>query len=166
MSDTHGRPEIAATAVQRLIDAGAKAIAHCGDVGTGHEGRSVLDALVGPVPVWFVWGNTDYDGKELEAYAQALGLHCLSHWGRLPEDVIGDDGPVALHHGHDFRLYDRIIAEQGGGYLLSGHTHVPHDGMENGVRLLNPGALHRARPKTAAMLNLADGDWDLLEIAM
>ncbi|MEM6562631.1 MAG: metallophosphoesterase family protein [Planctomycetota bacterium] len=162
LSDTHGRHEMALRAVDRLGGEGVDGLVHCGDIGNDAEGRRVLDALAGELPVWFVWGNTDYDADELAPYAADLGLTVLGHSGQLDADLAA--GPVSVHHGHDFRLYDRIAETQAGGYLLSGHTHVPHDHHEHGTRLLNPGALHRAKPKTVATLTLDTDEWRLIEL--
>ena len=49
-------------------------------------------------------------------------------------------------------------------YLLSGHTHVPHDQRFGAMRWINPGALHRARPKTFALLDVSRDKLTLREL--
>ena len=156
LSDTHGRADACRMAVQTLLDLGAQALAHCGDVGE----EAVLEALAGH-PVWFVWGNNDFDRPRLAQYAQDLGLECLDDFGRF--SFAGRQ--FALTHGDDSRLLASLCAAGDAGcaapkapvpddYLLSGHTHVPHDRRHGRLRWINPGALYRARPKTVALLDV------------
>ena len=57
-------------------------------------------------------------------------------------------------HGHE-RGFDRLAAMSGADYLLFGHTHRYEQFRDGPVRCINPGALHRARIKTVALLDLA-----------
>jgi predicted phosphodiesterase len=50
LSDSHGRHERTARAVELLTTQGTEALIHCGDVG----GEAVLEALAGR-RAWFVW---------------------------------------------------------------------------------------------------------------
>ena len=60
-----------------------------------------------------------------------------------------------MTHGHLYKVHQQLLASQPD-YLLTGHSHVAADSREGTTRLINPGALHRARPYTVALLNLAD----------
>ena len=168
LSDTHGRAEACAIAVRTLIDLGAQALVHCGDVG----GEPVLDALAGH-PCWFVWGNNDLDRRRLRAYAEDLGLACLGDLGRFTFAA----RQFVLTHGDDIRQLDAICtaAERGqtlpgiaapDDYLLTGHTHAPLDARFGRLRWINPGALHRARPKTVALLDVAADRLTVHEMAI
>lgn len=143
ISDTHGAGAVASAAVALLSARGAQFLIHCGDVGS----ESVLDALSG-TPSAFVWGNTDIDRAELERYAAELQIQCLGTFGEL--DLSGKR--FAITHGDDQRLVRKILDEQQHDYLLVGHTHVPADQQIGRTRLINPGALHRAKRKTAVLL--------------
>jgi predicted phosphodiesterase len=62
---------------------------------------------------------------------------------------------IAFLHGDDSRLlYD---LEHSGDYdfVFHGHTHVAAERQTGPTRVVNPGALHRANPKTLAVLDLA-----------
>lgn len=160
LSDTHGRASIARQAVTLLMDRRVDALVHCGDIGTGEEGRAVLDALVEAVPCWFVWGNTDWDSVELEPYAASLGLHALGDGGFFDAEGCR----IAVQHGHLETLYASLRDSGENRYLMSGHSHVPHDERVAGCRLLNPGALFRTRQPTVGVLDVAADDWDLLTV--
>jgi putative phosphoesterase len=150
LSDTHGRADACRLAVQTLLDMGAQALAHCGDVGD----EAVLDELAGR-PAWFVWGNNDLDRARLARYAQDLGLTCLGNLGRF--QLAGKT--FALTHGDDASAIAAIRAGVVAGtqddYLLTGHTHVAHDRRDGQLRWINPGALYRAHPKTVALLDVS-----------
>src|SRR5438067_11598330 len=89
LSDTHGKAEIAAAAVNLLIARGCEYLIHCGDVG----GPRVLDALAGH-PAMFVFGNNDWDRAELTQYAQTLGIACGDDHGKL---TLGGKLAVVTH---------------------------------------------------------------------
>jgi len=59
---------------------------------------------------------------------------------------------IAVLHGHESGFRDAV---RGGAYdyLMHGHTHERRDERINGMRIVNPGALHRARIKTVATLD-------------
>jgi len=67
---------------------------------------------------------------------------------------------VAATHGHDPRLLGELIADCQFPYVCHGHTHRLRDERVGDVRIINPGALHRAKMHTVAVL---DTDTDVLE---
>lgn len=152
LSDTHGRAQIAAIAVQRLIDHGARYLVHCGDVGS----RGVLDALAGgDPPAAVVWGNTDHDRERLADYATHLGIRHDHPALRL--ELAGKR--IVVTHGDNGRALADVFRRPGeADYLLVGHTHAAADDNHHGVRVINPGALYRALHKTVATLDLATGE--------
>ena len=148
LSDSHGRAGAAKAAVELLRGRGAEFLIHCGDVGS----NEVLDALAG-VPAGFVFGNTDYgwERQALQRYADLLGVRYLGPVGEL--ELAGKQ--FAVMHGDDGGAYRRVLAEQRHDYLLHGHTHVRRDERVGRIHVINPGALHRAREKTVALLDTA-----------
>jgi len=144
LSDSHDRADMMSAAVRTLTANGAEFLIHCGDVGS----EPVLDCLAG-IPSAFVWGNNDFDRRSLQQYAEDLGIKCMGNLGELE---LGGKRFVVLH-GDDERAKHRLLAEQRHDYLLQGHTHVPLDQPIGKVRCINPGALHRAREKTVALLD-------------
>ena len=144
VSDTHDHVTPYLVGLQRLRAMGAEYFIHCGDVGS----EQILDLLAG-FPTTFVWGNNDWDTLDLEAYAKQLQIHCAGRFASLTLD--GKE--IAVIHGDDETLKRKILAEQKHDYLLQGHTHVFKDVKIGKTRIINPGALHRANPKSVALLN-------------
>jgi len=144
MSDSHGRVAAVRDALEMFDRAGVEHILHCGDVG----GIEVFDELAGR-PLTFVWGNTDEPDAILIRYVETLGFRPPQS---APQVVSLDGASFAIFHGHesDFQeACDSLPVD----YLLHGHTHVRRDERRGRRRIINPGALHRATPKTVAMLD-------------
>jgi putative phosphoesterase len=144
LSDTHDRVETMKLAVALLKNAGAEFFIHCGDVG----GTGVLDHLAGLKAV-FVWGNTDWDRLPLQRYAQGLGIACYGSMG----DIQLDGKRIAVLHGDDAALMQKLLVGQQYDYLFHGHTHVRRDERIGKTRVINPGALQRAKEKSVALLD-------------
>jgi hypothetical protein len=143
LSDSHGKHERTLTAARQLMERGADVLIHLGDV----ETEQVLDALAG-YPARLVFGNCDHDVAGLTRYAEGLDL-AVDH----PMGELAVDGKrIAFTHGDRPRLMDDAV-ERGVDYLLHGHTHIPRDEREGGVRIINPGALFRTSRYTVALLD-------------
>jgi len=145
MADSHGDAESTARAVTLLEQLGAEKLFHCGDI----CGESVLDELAGR-DCTFAWGNCDQPDEALRHYVATLGLA----WPQWPIRVEIDGKRIGMCHGHE-NGFITARREPGLDYLFHGHTHSPSDYQENGCRVINPGALHRAEPPTVATLDLA-----------
>lgn len=155
LSDSHDKSEAMAAAVALLGRHGAEFYLHCGDIGQAN----MLDHLAG-LKAAFVWGNTDYDRLNLDRYAQKLGIWCYGSFG----DLSLDGKRIALIHGDDDRLRRRLLEDQQFDYLMQGHTHIRADQRIGRTRLINPGALHRANPKTVALLDTQTDGVEIIEV--
>lgn len=144
LSDSHGHVEPVRHAVQLFDRLGAEALFHCGDVG----GQPVFDVLAGRT-VWFVWGNTDWPEPGIERYLEAVGIR----GGPGPLRIDLDSRTIVLCHGHE-RQFRALLRRPDCDYLFCGHTHRRADRRIGRCRLVNPGALHRASPRTVATLDL------------
>ena len=144
-SDSHGRAAALRQGLAIFDRAGVERIIHCGDVG----GMEAFDLLVGR-QAWFVWGNTDLPDAATRAYLETVGLALppkpplLLNWA---------DKRIAVFHGHE-AAFERCDGSARFDYVLHGHTHLRRDDRRGQVRFINPGALHRARVKTVATLDL------------
>lgn len=148
LADSHGRIDRVRRALHVFEENGAETLIHCGDVG----GVEVLEEFVGR-RLWFVWGNTDSPWPAWRPQVESLGLP----WPDGPVELTLDGRPSAIYHGHesDFRLAIRSGKYD---YLFHGHTHKPEDRREGRTRVLNPGALHRTRHPSVAVLDLEADD--------
>jgi len=155
LSDTHDELDRTRLAVQLLRGAGAEALVHCGDLAS----PPIVQALA-VLPAWFALGNHDSDMvPALQRAATEFGPVCLG-WGGVIE--IGGRR-VGVAHGHMTTDVRRVLAEQPE-FLLSGHSHFPSDVVVDGVRRINPGALHRADEFTVAVLELVSGELQVLRL--
>ena len=156
ISNSDGRAESVASAVNIFKSAGAKLVIHCGDVG----GRHVLDALVGSIPSAFVWGDRDKDRMGLLRYAQSVGVDCLGLMGDL--DI--EHRKIAVVHGDDRKLMRKLLDEQQHDYILCGHETSVEDYTVGKTRVLNPGALRGAQSSSALLLSPANGKLKIVPI--
>ncbi len=145
LSDSHGQRTRVRTAIALLQSRGVTRFVHLGDFGDG-----VLDELAG-LDVCVVFGNCD-DPRSLDRDARELGLSVMH-----PSGVIECDGKrIGITHGHLVEELERLFLQRVD-YLLHGHSHQRSDAIVDGVRMINPGALHRAKPFTVALFIPATG---------
>ena len=116
---------------------------HCGDLTDPH-----VVHLCAIVPLTCVLGNNDYDAEGIRVAVSAVGGTYLE-WGG---EINCANKRIAVTHGDNTRLFRSIVLSQPD-YLLFGHTHVPMNERDGPTRQINPGALHRARSYTVALLD-------------
>jgi len=155
LSDTHDKIARTSRAVSLLLKEGAEALIHCGDLTI----PDVVYECAG-VPGYFVFGNNDFDLPGLRHAIETIGGTCLE-WGG--EIVLGDKR-IAVTHGDSTQELRRLLANQPD-YLFSGHTHVPADERDGRTHRINPGALHRARDLTVALLDLVSDELRFLKVS-
>jgi len=144
LSDSHGDHLMVRKAVSLFDSLDVAHIIHCGDI----CGIDVFDELVGR-PITFVWGNCDVTGDATLVYLENAGLTAPD---RVPTVVELGAKRFAVFHGHE-REFERAVRALDVDYLLHGHTHIARNERINGKRIVSPGALHRANPKTVATLD-------------
>jgi putative phosphoesterase len=155
ISDTHDQLQRTIRAVEMLTAAGAEALIHCGDLT-----RPDIVCACAVLPLYFVFGNNDDDWPALQrAMKQSSNVTCLE-WGG---EVTLDGKRIAVVHGHLHKDVLQLLAARPD-YLLSGHSHVAADKRSNGVRRINPGALHRAAEYTVALLDLLSDELEFFTV--
>jgi uncharacterized protein len=132
-------------AVLVLREAGAALVFHCGDVG----GRHVLDEMR-EIESAFVWGDTDKDRMGLLRHAQRIGVAC---YGVLA-DIELDGKRIAVLHGDDKKLLQRLISEQQHDFIIWGHGAEGEDRTVGKTRIIHPGSLFGAKIRTLAVIDL------------
>ena len=147
LSDTHS-PRFwkrCPSAVAAHLD-GADLILHAGDVCTA----DVLDELATYAPVRVVLGNNDRADVAAWGAPETLELELEG----LRVAMVHDSGPAA---GRVARLRRRF---PGADLVVFGHSHIPMDRSEDGLRIFNPGSPtdKRRQPHgTLGELTIADG---------
>jgi len=155
LSDSHGRHHLVRRAVELFQAANVDHIIHCGDVG----GMDVFNELVG-MPCTFVWGNTDPRDDGLTAFLDSVGI---PRPVSIPTRIDLGGKRFAVYHGHE-PGFDQALEVLDVDYLLHGHLHVARDERIGLRRVINPGALHRTRMKTVAILDTATDELTFHEI--
>jgi putative phosphoesterase len=148
VSDTHSRTAAIRQALEMIGQRGIQLIVHCGDIEDDDAVRLF------PAFTHFVLGNCDADRDGIRAAIEDIGATLHEPSGRL--DIAGK--AIAFVHGHEARLMRDLIQAAAFDYVFHGHTHVPRDERTGRTRVINPGALHRARPKTFVILDVATGE--------
>jgi putative phosphoesterase len=157
LSDTHDNAANTAAGLALLRDAGAEALLHAGDL-VSPDMLAHFENL--GIPFHFVLGNNEYDPAALRTRASANGLFFSPEFA----DVTLGNKRLAVTHGHEGALLSQLIRSGKYAYVIHGHTHVRRDERVGPTRIINPGALHRARVKTVALLDTAADALRFLEL--
>lgn len=157
LADTHG-PRFwkrLPAAVATHLD-GADLILHAGDVCT----PLVLDELAAFAPVHVVLGNND--GPEVAAWGATGTTETLElELAGLRVAMIHDSGPAP---GRAARMRRRFAEAE---LVVFGHSHIPMDLTESGIRIFNPGSptdKRRQPARTLGVLHIDDGRLESVEI--
>jgi putative phosphoesterase len=156
VSDTHSRYANVQAALAAIKKRGVTSVLHCGDI----EDAATVRMFAG-LDAHFVFGNCDYDKDDLLRAMTEIGATSHEHWGHLEMD----GRKLAFMHGDDKSLMHEIEASGQFDYLFHGHTHVAAEHRTGPTRVINPGALHRARPKTLVILDLPTGAVESIPIS-
>ena len=146
ISDTHDQRQRSISAVEMLKGEGAEVLVHCGDLV-----EPPMVSIFSVLPCYFVFGNNDVTHLTgiQTAIATTQRAVCLQWGGEF--ELAGKR--IAITHGHDPKEVSRLLAA-GPDYLFSGHSHIAADWREGVTRRINPGAIHRARTFSVALLDL------------
>jgi uncharacterized protein len=156
LSDTHDNVRATQAALALLQPLHPAAYLHAGDL----VDPAMLAHFAGLAPFHFVFGNNEYDHAALRALASSLNLHCH---GDLA-DLTFAGKRLAMLHGDDDALFSRLVRSGDYAYIIHGHTHARHDARVGPTRIISPGALHRAKHKSVALLNVATDDLRFLDL--
>lgn len=156
VSDTHGRVQATRDAVRLLDHAKIDMVIHCGDIGSPD-----VVPLFMPWTTHFVFGNVDYDRQVLRAAIEEAGKQCHEAFGHIVLNSIR----IAFLHSDDGRRFRTVTASSEWDLVCYGHTHEPEYHYEGRTLVLNPGAIHRASPRTIAVVEIPSLEVKHLELA-
>jgi putative phosphoesterase len=157
VSDTHGRLRTIAAALALLNERGAELLIHCGDIDDPEAAR----AFAG----WnahFVFGNCDADREGIARAIAHIGATLHESFGHLELD----GKLIAWTHGDKPGQFHDLEQAQHYDYLFYGHTHVADQRLAGKTRVINPGALHRARQKTCLVVDLETDGLDTIVVSV
>jgi putative phosphoesterase len=155
LSDSHGKVETVRRALALLQARGVATVLHCGDI----DDTATVELFAG----WdahFVYGNCDYDRAGLRRAMSAAGATLHEQYGSVELEGV----KIAFVHGDDRELLQAVERSGYYDFLFYGHTHAAAEHRTGPTRVINPGALHRARPKTMVVLDLASGAVESVEV--
>jgi putative phosphoesterase len=154
LSDSHGRYETVEKALKILEEKGVELILHCGDIDDAET------VWLFPGKTHFVWGNCDADRASLRQAMYGTGATLHEPFA----DLELDGKKIAFVHGDNKRLLEGIEYSAHFDYVFYGHTHVAEEHLTGPTRVINPGALQRARTKTCVVLDLATGETESIVV--
>ena len=154
LSDTHSRYATVETALKLLDEYKVELLIHCGDI------EDAETVWLFPGNSHFVFGNCDTERSSLRQAMYGTGATLHEPFGSLRLDGVN----LAFIHGDDKRLLDKLETCGEFDYVFHGHTHVARDERVGPTRVINPGALHRARPKTFVVLDLSSGETQSVKV--
>jgi uncharacterized protein len=155
VSDTHSRHATVGRVLALLRDRGVTTVLHCGDI---EDPETVL--LFRGLTAHFVFGNCDGDHDGIRTAAKAIGATLHEPFGHV--ELAGKN--LAFLHGDDHRLMRDVEHSGAYDFLFYGHTHQPAEHVTGPTRVINPGALHRAKPKRFILLDLPCGAVEPVEV--
>jgi uncharacterized protein len=150
LSDSHGDAASLRDGAAILIDLGAEAIVHCGDI-VAADHVSILGCC--GVPAYLATGNMD---RNTGALAKVAEQYKVQFAANFIEVTIGDGQHLVALHGDDEQLMRDLVEGAQFPYIVHGHTHRAADDTYGSIRVICPGALaHPRKPKypTVALLN-------------
>lgn len=147
LSDSHGRLDRLAEAAQAFSSRGVERLIHCGDITTVEAIEALKD-----FEVHWVFGNCDWNEEPLRAEMLQCGHRCHGLRGQL--EIAGRR--LGFTHGHRAELFQTMVVSGDYDLVFHGHTHVKRDVIEQGTRVICPGALHHAEPPGCAVVAVPD----------
>jgi putative phosphoesterase len=148
ISDTHNRYETVRTVLRLLEEYAVHLVLHCGDI----EDAETVRQFRG-LDMHYVFGNCDDARGELAEAMEECGATLHGQFGHL--EAGGRN--LGWTHGDDQRILQDLEHSDAFDYVFYGHTHRAEQHRTGKTLVVNPGALHRARPKSFVVLDLADG---------
>jgi uncharacterized protein len=148
LSDTHSRHATVETVLKRIDELNVELILHCGDI------EDADTVWLFPGNTHFVFGNCDSERTSLRQAIHGIGATLHEPFGKVELDGTR----IGFIHSDDKKLFEKLETSGQFDYLFYGHTHIAREHRTGPTRVINPGALHRARPKTFAILDLESGE--------
>src|SRR5438552_11155411 len=155
LSDTHSRYATVEKALRLLQDRNVNVVLHCGDI----EDADTVWLFQG-FTAHFVFGNCDTERHSIRQAVHGIGETLHDGCGFVELEGV----KIAFTHGDDGRLLHDLEVSGAFDFLFYGHTHKAEEHSTGPTRVINPGALHRANPKTFVLLDLPGGELETVVV--
>ncbi|MBX7102733.1 MAG: YfcE family phosphodiesterase [Gemmataceae bacterium] len=155
LSDSHDRTERVEAALDLFRTHDVNRLIHCGDI----TSPKVVSQFAGWM-IDFVLGNCDWDPVTLAAAIDAIGGTLHRPYGDLELDSVR----VAWIHSDDADLFQSLEVADHYDWLFYGHTHVAEQHTTGRTRVVNPGALHRVKVPSVAVLDVPSGRLEVVPL--
>ena len=157
ISDTHENVNAIERALKQIRPLKPELLIHCGDI----VSPKILHYF-SEFSCRFVFGNNDFEREGLRKKCEELGMPpiedetLLSYQGK---DIFITHGtrPSQLEASIDSQMYD---------YVFHGHTHLRRNELIGRTRVVNPGALYRARMYSFATVVPESGEIEFHQVEM
>lgn len=148
LSDTHSRYATVEKALAIIDEHHVECILHCGDI------EDAETVWLFPPNTHFVFGNCDVERTSLRQAIHGIGATLHEPYGSIEID----GKRIAFIHSDDQRTFRQLEHSGAYDFLFYGHSHVAGEHQMGSTRVINPGALHRARIKTLVILEPRTGE--------
>lgn len=141
VSDTHGRTELLNDTI-KYFSGQIDGIIHAGDGANDFLYLGNKSAL--RVPVYTVKGNVDREELQELRLIHVFSLNGIK---------------FLITHGNlhtSFSSLQNLARSNGAQLIVSGHTHIPHYKLANGILMINPGSLGKSRSSIQESCMLID----------
>lgn len=155
IADTHDNRERTRRALSLLEEAGAELLLHAGDLNTAR--------LVPMLEGWHGWlarGNVDHSTQ----IQQAIEEHDVDVRYGAQHDIEAEQTRVGLIHGDDGARMEGMVTTGVFDLVVHGHTHTFRDEQIGTTRVVNPGAVHRAKTPSVCVYDTREDHLDRLVI--
>ena len=154
VSDTHNQYDRVERVVKMIDEFQVELTIHCGDI----EDADVV-WLFQP-NTHFVFGNCDRDKMSLRQAMHGTGATLHEPFGHLELA----NKKIGFVHGDNETLLSDLEYSESYDYIFHGHTHLISERQRGSTRIINPGALHRAKTMTFAILDPESGEMETVEV--
>lgn len=159
-SDLHGSSYYTKIMLERFMESGADRLILLGDI-LYHGPRNDLPRDYAPKNVAAMLN--EYSSKiiavrgncEAEVDSLMLDFPVTSDYG------VVFDGSRALYLSHGHREIPKMCE---GDVYLTGHTHIPHDYVKDGIRYINPGSVSIPKEASPHSSLIYDGEFHWMNI--
>lgn len=155
LSDSHDNEAIVQKAVQQISALSPSLVIHCGDFQSPHMLEQFKE-----LPFRAVFGNCDGPRSLFQQKAQELRLQPLAE--ELEIEIEG--AQIYVTHGTQQSIIEEMIEAQLYDYIFHGHTHIQRDERYGRTRVINPGALYRAKIYSYVTIDISNDKVTYLQV--